>query len=90
VSARVLATFARNLKTLREGYGFSISEIARRSNISRRFYQQLETGDRTPALETIVKLADAFEVDFNVLFAGTSARKATSEKPKKPHGTQSP
>jgi transcriptional regulator with XRE-family HTH domain len=51
--------FSRNLVTLRRAAGFSQEELAFRAGIHRTQVSLLESGNRLPRVETLVKLAGA-------------------------------
>jgi transcriptional regulator with XRE-family HTH domain len=53
--------FAENLVTLRRAAGFSQEELAFRAAIHRTQVSLLESGNRLPRLETLIKLAGALE-----------------------------
>ena len=58
----------RNVKRLREGLGWSQSELARRSGVSQGFVSRLESGESTQALVGAVQaLARALGVTVDEL-----------------------
>ena len=62
--------FALNLVTLRRAAGFSQEELAFRAGIHRTQVSLLESGNRLPRLETLIKLAGALEVNSSELLDG--------------------
>jgi len=55
------------LKQLRKQKDYTQEEIAKKINISQRAYSYYETGRSTPDMNTLIKLADFFEVSLDVL-----------------------
>lgn len=55
-------TLRRSLARLREQYNVSLTELARRSGVSRGYLHLLEKGENSPTLEILTKLADAFGI----------------------------
>ncbi len=62
--------FAENLVGLRRGAGFSQEDLAFRAGIHRTQVSLLESGNRLPRVETLVKLAGALEVSPSDLLDG--------------------
>lgn len=58
---------AANLRALRSGAGFSLSELARRSGIAKGTLSQLESGTGNPTIETVFSLSNAFRVPVSSL-----------------------
>jgi len=60
--------FPNRIRTLREDvFGWSKSETARRAKISPSLYGRYERGAVEPTLSNILKLMNAFKVDFLTL-----------------------
>lgn len=61
--------FGRRLKELREGRGWSQSELARRAGLTANAISQLEDTEhpRWPYFPTLCKLAGAFELNLDQL-----------------------
>ena len=57
----------KNLKTFRKGLNLSQNEVAEKLNIPRANYQSYENGRNEPNIETLVKLADFFNVSVDTL-----------------------
>jgi transcriptional regulator with XRE-family HTH domain len=62
--------FAANLRTLREAAGLNQEELALRADIHRTQISFVESGQRMPRLDTLIKLAGALGVTANDLVAG--------------------
>lgn len=60
-------TFAEKLRVLREQKGLSQAEVARRLNLNRITYGQYEQGKRHPDYETLIKIADYYNVSIDYL-----------------------
>lgn len=61
-----------NIKKLRENYGYSQPDLAKRLGISRSAISMYENGNREPDLEVLEAMCDIFNVDLNYL-TGVSA-----------------
>jgi transcriptional regulator with XRE-family HTH domain len=60
------ARIARTLRREREALGISVSELARRADVSKATVSQLESGSGNPSVETLWALAVALGVPFAV------------------------
>lgn len=60
--------FSARLKKLRTDNGYTQQSMADKIEISLNAYQKYEHGDRMPPYETVVKLADIFNVSLDYLF----------------------
>ena len=58
---------ARTLRREREARGLSVSELARRADVSKATVSQLESGSGNPSVETLWALGVALDVPFAVL-----------------------
>lgn len=56
------------LRSLRTTLGYSLDEVARRTNLSPSTISRVETGKRTLGLDVLVPLAKALQVSLDVLF----------------------
>lgn len=64
-----LETLARSrLRSLRTTLGYSLDELARRTNLSASTISRVETGKRALGLDVLVPLAHALQVSLDVLF----------------------
>jgi transcriptional regulator with XRE-family HTH domain len=66
----VAERFAANLAELRKAAGISQEELAFRAGIHRTQVSFIESGKRTPRLDTLVKLAGALDVPIADLVDG--------------------
>lgn len=60
-----------NIKRLRKDNGWTIKELARRTDMNPPHISRIETGKYQPSLETVEKLALAFEVTIDYLMHNT-------------------
>ena len=58
----------KKLKALRKAERLTQEEIAKRLNISRVNYTRYETGKVRPDYETIIKIADYYDISLDELF----------------------
>lgn len=56
------------IRTLREERGLTQDDLADRIRISRVYVWQLERGERTASLETLIAIAKAFDVSLSEIF----------------------
>jgi len=66
---KLLKEFGKNLKKLRIEKGFSTRKFALEADLSNSSLYRLETGLTNPTLTTLLKLAEALQVDLNKLAA---------------------
>ncbi len=71
--------FAANLAELRKAAGLSQEELAFRAGIHRTQVSFIESGKRTPRLDTLVKLAGALEVPTSRLLDGLHWQPTTTK-----------
>jgi transcriptional regulator with XRE-family HTH domain len=64
---KFLKEFGKNLQKLREARGLSTRQFAYEAEISHSSVGRLEAGLSNPTLTTLIKIADALEVDLNRL-----------------------
>ena len=58
----------KKLKELRKSYNLTQQEISKELNISRVNYTRYETGVVRPDYETVIKIADFYDVTLDELF----------------------
>ena len=58
----LLAELARRIREARRGAGLSVSELAQRSGLSRRYVTEVEAGRANPTLMKLVRLAEALDL----------------------------
>jgi DNA-binding XRE family transcriptional regulator len=64
---KMLKEFGKNLKKLRIQKGFSTRKFAHEADIAASFLAMLEAGASNPSLTTLLKIAEALDVDLNAL-----------------------
>jgi transcriptional regulator with XRE-family HTH domain len=69
VAADLVALVAMNIRRLREQAGWSLGELARRSQVAKSTLSGIEAGAGNPGLETLVAISVAFGVPFGALIA---------------------
>ena len=74
----VCAQVARLLREAREERGYSLSLVAQKSGLARQTITFVEQEERTPNLDTLLRLAAALDVDLEVIIA--RARKTVSAR----------
>ncbi|MDG4965498.1 helix-turn-helix domain-containing protein [Lactococcus lactis] len=70
-----MTIFAERLKELRKGKGLTQQKVADSLNISQPNYRRWESGERSPSVETLIMLADYFDVSIDYLLGRKSERK---------------
>ena len=71
-----------NLKKIREEKNISQLELAHRAGISQNMVTYIETGKRSPTLQTLIKLCVALEVSPSKLFTEEKTEKKRFHKTK--------
>ncbi|SEO26174.1 DNA-binding transcriptional regulator, XRE-family HTH domain [Amphibacillus marinus] len=72
--------FQERLKLLREQHGYKQDFIAKKLNITTSAYGYYEQGRNEPALETIVKLANIFDVSIDYLLGHNSSKQVRNSQ----------
>lgn len=60
--------FARVLRKIREGRGFTQEEFARKCGISRAYYGRIERGEHSATLELCQKISEATGLTLSEIF----------------------
>lgn len=60
----------RRLRERREELGMSVNKLAEKARMSHVGILQIESGERSPMLRNVIKIAAALEIDPAQLFAG--------------------
>ena len=60
----------KNLNRLRMGSGLTQEKLAEKAEISLRYVQQLEAGQRNPSIPTLVRLRKVMSCSYDDLFRG--------------------
>lgn len=68
MNTQPVANFGKRVRLLREQAGLKQDELAHRARIHRAHMSLIETGDREPRLRTILRIAEALEVEPGELF----------------------
>ncbi len=76
----ICSEVARILKKERESRGFSKSIMAERTGLSRAMIGYVESEARNPTLQTLLRMADALEVDLTDVIEQAQKRKNKSER----------
>ncbi|RZU46053.1 transcriptional regulator with XRE-family HTH domain [Streptomyces sp. BK022] len=67
-ASNIEALARSRLRSLRTTLGYSLDELAQRTNLSPSTISRVETGKRTLSLDVLVPLANALQVSLDVLF----------------------
>lgn len=67
-------TFSVILKQLREQYGYTQQQLADTLHVSKATISHYEIGKNMPNIDTLIQLADLFDVSLDYLTGRTSAR----------------
>lgn len=70
--------FCERLKLLRDSHGFSQKQVAEAVGVSRTGYIYVETGRKKPSFDTLIALADFFDVSLDYL-VGRPDRKEVNQ-----------
>lgn len=62
-----IAAVAENLRTVREGRGLSLDQLAELTGVSKSMLRQIETGKSSPTISTIWKIANGLHISFTSL-----------------------
>lgn len=71
-------SIGENIRSLREGRGMSLSELARRSHISRGYLHLIEKEDGNPTQEKLIAIAKALEVSVSQIIGEKPERSVSS------------
>ncbi len=58
----------KELRTIRKSHGFSLRDLARRTNLSSSYLSQIENEHVSPSLSSLVRIADALDTTIQRLF----------------------
>jgi len=72
-TAALNARFGSNLKSYRGKASFTQSQLAEAVDLSLRYLQELEAGQKVPSLLTVVRLAKALKISIGDLTEGLAA-----------------
>ena len=68
-SKRILKILGQNLHRLRNAAGLSQDALAVKADVTKRYVQMIEAGQKCPTLYTLKRLRDALECGFEDLLA---------------------
>lgn len=69
------------LENLREKYGYTKADVSLKLGFTANVYGSYEREERRPALETIMKLADIYDVSLDYLIRGNEYEQTKSHVP---------
>jgi len=67
-SATVLERIGRRLREVRQARGLSLAQVAETAGLTRGFLSQVELGDASPSVSSLVRLASALGIEVSELF----------------------
>lgn len=67
---RSLAALGRRIKALRKARGLTLESAASATGVSRAALSKIERGAMSPSYDTLLKIADGFEIDLGPLLRG--------------------
>lgn len=70
MDARILRALGRNLNRLRMNSGLTQEKLAEKADITLRYLQFLEAGQRNPSISSLVRLRKVLGCSFDDLFRG--------------------
>ena len=65
-SKRVL--LGRRIRAIRNANGWTQEELGAKSDVSYKYIGEVERGQQNPSLDTLIKIADALEIELSDLF----------------------
>ena len=70
MDARILRGLGKNLNRLRMSAELTQEKLAEKADISLRYVQQLEAGQRNPSIPTLVRLRKVMGCSYDEMFQG--------------------
>jgi transcriptional regulator with XRE-family HTH domain len=70
VPKRTGQTLGKNINRLRNQAGLTQEKLAETSDLSLRFIQEIEAGEKSPSVETLAKIRHSLNCAWNDLMAG--------------------
>jgi transcriptional regulator with XRE-family HTH domain len=61
--------FGEKLRTIRERKGYTLKQVAQRAGVSESLVSQIERNRVSPAIDTLLQLADVLDINLEFLFA---------------------
>ena len=68
--------FGEKIRAVRERRGLTLREVAERAGVSESLVSQIERNRVSPAIDTLLSLADALDIDFEYLFSDLKKERA--------------
>jgi len=62
--------FGGKIRAIRERRSLTLKDVAEKAGVSESLVSQIERDKVSPAIDTLLAIADALEIDFDYLFAG--------------------
>jgi transcriptional regulator with XRE-family HTH domain len=62
--------FGGRIRSVRERRSLTLKDVAEKAGVSESLVSQIERNRVSPAIDTLLALADALEIDFDYLFSG--------------------
>ncbi len=66
------SVIGKNIKKLRKSKKLTQAVLSERVDISRNYLSDIECGNKSPSFKTIIKIADALNVDINMITGDTT------------------
>jgi transcriptional regulator with XRE-family HTH domain len=70
--------FGDKIRGVRERKGMTLKEVARKADLSESLISQIETNKVSPAIDTLLKIADILEIDLEYLFLDYKKKKTVN------------
>ncbi|MEL6205994.1 MAG: XRE family transcriptional regulator, partial [Pseudomonadota bacterium] len=75
------ATIGKKVRSLRQGLGFTLSDLARATDLSVGMVSKIENGQTSPSLSTLKALAQTLNVPISIFFQDFGVRRDVSHVP---------
>lgn len=79
MSDAISKVLGERLRTYRRRKNMTQEELAHRASFSTSFISDVERAEKSPTIESLVRITDALGITLEELFANTQARKRTKE-----------
>jgi transcriptional regulator with XRE-family HTH domain len=84
-----MAKFGDKIREIRERSGCSLKDTAAKAGISASMLSQIETNRVSPAVDTLLKIVDALDIDIDYLFSDLKKRRQVNIVRKKDRSRRS-
>ena len=71
MTSNEMISFGERVRRVRDGLGLTQDEVAEAVNITPRFYQMVERGEKGVSLETLIRLTKLFHTSADYMLFGT-------------------